>query len=83
MYNVSTPVRPGEEKPGDLLFGSFDTRVAGAGHVMIVVRPGLAVQAPRSGDVVKLSKYTADGREWRLGRLPASAMTRLDVPAAA
>jgi cell wall-associated NlpC family hydrolase len=83
MYNLSTPIRAGEEKPGDLLFGHFDTRVAGAGHVMIVVRPGLAVQAPSSGDVVKLSKYTADGVEWRLGRLPGSALKKLNVSSAA
>lgn len=83
MHRLSTPVRAGEEKAGDLLFGSFDTRVPGAGHVMIVVRPGLAVQAPSAGDVVKLSRYKADGVEWRLGRLPASAMTKLNLPAAA
>jgi cell wall-associated NlpC family hydrolase len=80
MYQISTPLRAGEERPGDLLFGDFNGRVrGGAGHVMIVVRPGLAVQAPRSGDVVKLSRYTADGVEWRLGRLPGSALTRLDL----
>ncbi len=83
MYRLSTPLRAGEEQPGDLLFGSFGTRVPGAGHVMIVVRPGLAVQAPSAGDVVKLSRYDADGVAWRLGRLPAAAMTKLDLPAAA
>ena len=44
---------------------------------------GLALQAPHSGDVVKLSRYTADGVEWRLGRLPGSALTKLDIPSAA
>ena len=84
MYRISQPLRAGEEQPGDLLFGDFNGRVrGGAGHVMIVVRPGLAVQAPRSGDVVKLSHYTADGVEWRLGRLPGSALTKLDIPSAA
>jgi len=59
MYRISTPLRAGEERPGDLLFGDFNGRVrGGAGHVMIVVRPGLALQAPHSGDVVKLSRYT-------------------------
>jgi len=84
MFQISTPVRAGEERPGDLLFGDFNGRVrGGAGHVMIVVRPGLAVQAPRSGDVVKLSRYTADGVEWRLGRLPGTALSKLDLPSAA
>ena len=83
MYRISTKLRAGEEKPGDLLFGSFGTRVAGAGHVMIVVRPGLAVQAPAAGRVVELTRYEADGVEWRLGRLPASALTKLDVSPAA
>jgi len=83
MYRISAQVRPGEEKPGDLLFGSFGTRVPGAGHMMIVVRPGLAVQAPAAGRVVELTRYEADGVEWRLGRLPSSALTKLDVSSAA
>jgi cell wall-associated NlpC family hydrolase len=83
MYQISTPLHAGEERAGDLVFGHFDTRVPGAGHVMIVVRPGLAVQAPRTGDVVKLSRYTADGVNWRLGRLPGTALKKLDLSAAA
>jgi cell wall-associated NlpC family hydrolase len=81
MYRLSAQVRAGEEKPGDLLFGSFGTRVPGAGHVMIVVRPGLAVEAPSAGKNVRLSRYEADGVAWRLGRLPASAMSRLHIDA--
>ena len=81
MFRLSAPVRAGEEKPGDLLFGSFGTRVPGAGHVMIVVRPGLAVEAPSAGKNVRLSRYEADGVAWRLGRLPASAMSRLHIDA--
>jgi cell wall-associated NlpC family hydrolase len=83
MFRISKPLRAGEEQPGDLLFGSFGTRVSGAGHVMIVVRPGVAVQAPAAGRVVELTRYDADGVNWRLGRLPASALTKLDVAAAA
>jgi cell wall-associated NlpC family hydrolase len=77
MYEYSTPVAAGQEQPGDLLFGEFDQRVQGAGHVMIVVKPGLAVQAPSTGRNVQLSHYTADGVNWRLGRLKSSAMTKL------
>lgn len=77
MYKLSSPVSPGQEKPGDLLFGQFGTRVPGAGHVMIVVRPGVAVQAPASGRVVEMTRYKADGVDWRIGRLPASAFERL------
>jgi cell wall-associated NlpC family hydrolase len=66
MYAVSDQVPIGSEQPGDLLFGHFDA--GGPGHVMIVVRPGLAVQAPRTGDVVKLTPYTAAGG-WVIGRL--------------
>jgi cell wall-associated NlpC family hydrolase len=83
MYRNSTPLRAGEEKAGDLLFGSFGTRVAGAGHVMIVVRPGVAVQAPAAGRVVEVTRYEADGVAWRLGRLNATAFAKLDLPAAA
>lgn len=77
MYDLSSPVAPGTERPGDLYFGDFNTRVAGAGHVMIVVRPGLAIQAPHTGDVVKYFHYRADARGWKLGRLPASALDPL------
>jgi cell wall-associated NlpC family hydrolase len=71
MYRVSDPVPMGSEQPGDLLFGHFETD--GPGHVMVVVRPGLAVQAPRTGDVVKLSPYSAAGG-WVVGRLRPSVL---------
>jgi cell wall-associated NlpC family hydrolase len=77
MWNVSTPVARGSEQPGDMLFGEFDTRVAGAGHVMIVVRPGLAVQAPFTGDVVKLTNYSSFGPSWKLARFKPSALIPL------
>lgn len=76
MYAVSDRVPMGSEQPGDLLFGHFEA--GGPGHVMIVVRPGLAVQAPRTGDVVKLSPYTAAGG-WVIGRLRDSALEPLDA----
>jgi cell wall-associated NlpC family hydrolase len=74
MYRVSDPVTFGAEQPGDLVFGHFEAD--GPGHVMIVVRPGLAVQAPRTGDVVKLTRYTEAGG-WRLGRLQPSVLRQL------
>jgi cell wall-associated NlpC family hydrolase len=74
MYAVSDPVAFGQEQPGDLLFGEFGAD--GPGHVMIVVRPGLAVQAPRTGDVVKLSTYSAGGG-WTIGRLHSSVLQAL------
>lgn len=74
MYRVSEPVPLGGEQPGDLVFGHFEAD--GPGHVMIVVRPGLAVQAPRTGDVVKLSPYTAAGG-WVVGRLRESVLQPL------
>jgi cell wall-associated NlpC family hydrolase len=66
MYRVADPVQLGSERPGDLLFTHFEG--GGPGHVLIVVRPGLAVQAPRTGDVVKVTPYSADGG-WVVGRL--------------
>jgi cell wall-associated NlpC family hydrolase len=74
MYAVSDPVPLGSEQPGDLVFGHFEAD--GPGHVMIVVRPGLAVQAPRTGDVVKLSPYSAAGG-WVIGRLRANVLRPL------
>jgi cell wall-associated NlpC family hydrolase len=80
MSSISTPVLAGSEQPGDLLFGEYGPN--GAGHVMIVIQPGSAVEAPKAGDVVKVVNYHADGTSWRLGRLPASAFTRLPSVAA-
>jgi cell wall-associated NlpC family hydrolase len=77
MWESSTPVAAGSEKPGDLLFGSFGSRVSGAGHVMIVVRPGLAVNAPETGRNVELTDYSGFGPSWRLGRLKASVLVPL------
>jgi len=72
MYRNSQPITAGTEQPGDLLFGDF-TRAGGAGHVMIVIRQGLAVEAPHTGDVVKVIPYSPS--QWRIGRLDSSAMT--------
>jgi cell wall-associated NlpC family hydrolase len=80
MFDESTPVAAGSEQPGDLLFGEFDTRVPGAGPGFIVVKPGLAVQAPSTGRTVQLSHYTADGVNWRLGRLKPGSLIPLNKP---
>lgn len=77
MWNNSTPVPRGSEQPGDLLFGNFGARGPGPGHVMIVVKPGQAVQAPSSGDVVKLTDYRSYDGSWRIGRLKSSALVPL------
>jgi peptidoglycan DL-endopeptidase CwlO len=77
MWNLSTPVARGSEKPGDMLFGQFGTRVPGAGHVMIVVRPGLAVNAPQTGRNVELTDYTSFGPSWRLARFKPAALSPL------
>jgi peptidoglycan DL-endopeptidase CwlO len=77
MYRVSAPVAPGTERPGDLIFGEFGTRVTGAGHVMIVVRPGLALEAPRTGLDVRLRPYDLTSGDWKVGRLSARAFSRL------
>jgi peptidoglycan DL-endopeptidase CwlO len=74
MYAHSTVVPAGQEQPGDLLFGEFGA--AGPGHVMIVVRPGLAVQAPHTGDVVRLTPYAVGGG-WVVARLDPGVLTRL------
>jgi peptidoglycan DL-endopeptidase CwlO len=72
MYSRSDPVASGQEQPGDLLFGDFGA--GGPGHVMIVVRPGQAVQAPETGRNVELTDYRSFGPSWRLARLRSSAL---------
>jgi hypothetical protein len=81
MHDVADPVPAGQEKPGDLIFSQFGTRVAGAGHVKIVVRPGLSLEAPRTGLDVRLKDYDPQEPGIRFGRLPASAMRALPTSA--
>lgn len=76
MYRVSDRVAPGSERPGDLLFLHFSD--GGPGHVMIVVRPGLAVQAPHTGDIIRLSHY--DPESLVIGRLNARAFVDGTLP---
>ncbi|MFJ3679851.1 C40 family peptidase [Streptomyces diastaticus] len=79
MHGVAVPVPAGQERPGDLIFSQFGA--GGPGHVMMVVRPGLAVEAPRTGLDVRTRAYDAAGEDLRFGRLPESAMHRLSAPA--
>jgi cell wall-associated NlpC family hydrolase len=79
MWDNSVPVARGSEQPGDLLFGEWGP--AGAGHVMIVIRPGLAVQAPSTGRDVQLTDYSSYGSSWKLGRLKASVLVPLSSSA--
>jgi cell wall-associated NlpC family hydrolase len=72
MYDNSTMIQPGQEKPGDLVFSALGER-GSAGHVMIVVTPGTVVEAPQTGDVVKIIHYKIDNVHMKLGRLNASA----------
>ncbi|MGI8679697.1 MAG: NlpC/P60 family protein [Jatrophihabitans sp.] len=44
-------------KPGDLLFWSGDGTIGGIGHVAIYIGHGDVVQAPQSGDVVKITPW--------------------------
>ncbi|HEX3335887.1 MAG TPA: NlpC/P60 family protein [Jatrophihabitans sp.] len=42
-------------QPGDLVFWSQDGTVGGIGHVAVYVGDGQVVQAPRSGDVIRVT----------------------------
>ncbi|MCW2528786.1 MAG: hypothetical protein JWM76_3646 [Pseudonocardiales bacterium] len=46
--------------PGDLLFWSSDRTIPGIHHVAIYIGNGQVVQAPQSGDVVKISNIWSD-----------------------
>jgi peptidoglycan DL-endopeptidase CwlO len=76
MYRAADPVEPGQERPGDLLFSGWGETRPGAGHVEIVVKRGTVVEAPYTGEVVKVRQYTAGG-EYKLARLKASALTKV------
>jgi peptidoglycan DL-endopeptidase RipA len=48
---------PGNFRRGDLLFWSDNGTVGGIGHVAIYIGNGNVVQAPQSGDVVKITPW--------------------------
>ncbi|MFI7586208.1 C40 family peptidase [Spongisporangium articulatum] len=76
MWSVSSEVPYGDEQPGDLLFGQF--AADGPHHVMIVVKKGLAVQAPETGRDVELTHYSSSWAPgWKLARFDARAMVAL------
>ena len=79
MWAHSTPVAYGSEQPGDLLYGEFGARGSGPGHVMIVVRRGVTVQAPSTGRNVQVTDYDPSWRAsgWRLARLDPSVLVKL------
>jgi cell wall-associated NlpC family hydrolase len=76
MRQLAAPTRAGQEQPGDLVFSQLNTpRVpGGAGHVAIVVSPGLLIEAPRTGLPVRVRPYNQADPALRFGRLPASAL---------
>jgi cell wall-associated NlpC family hydrolase len=46
-----------EFQPGDLLFWSSNGTVAGIHHVAIYIGNGNVVQAPQSGDIVRVTPW--------------------------
>ncbi|MEU3356110.1 NlpC/P60 family protein [Streptomyces sp. NPDC037389] len=72
MYTIATPVPSGQEQPGDLIF--TEMQADGPAHVLIVVTPGTAVEAPNSRIPVRIRQYDAQREGARFGRLPSSAL---------
>jgi cell wall-associated NlpC family hydrolase len=72
QYAWVTPVKPGDEMPGDLVFFAGDDGTAThPGHVAMVIDPvrHLMIQAPQTGDVVKVSDYAQWGGLVGFGRV--------------
>lgn len=66
------PVKPGDEMAGDLVFfAGDDGTTSRPGHVAMVIDPvkHLMVQAPQTGDVVKVSDYSQWGGLVGFGRV--------------
>ena len=53
QYSVGVPVSRDQLQPGDLVF--FDPGAAGPGHEGIYIGGGRFVQAPHTGDFVRIS----------------------------
>ncbi|TQF73921.1 lytic transglycosylase [Rhodococcus spelaei] len=52
QWNIGTEIPMSEARPGDLLFGNWQS--GGPGHVAIYIGNGQMVHAPQTGDVVKV-----------------------------
>lgn len=77
MHEVSVPVPQGQERSGDLIFTRF--AAGGPEHVLIVVRPGVAVEAARTGVPVRVRNYNPATESMRFGRLPSTQMERISA----
>ena len=58
QYATTTHIDPSQLQPGDLVF--FEPRADGPGHVGMYVGNGLFIEAPRTGDVVKLAQLSTE-----------------------
>lgn len=59
QFNAGHKVSATQTRPGDLVF--FSNAAQGVHHVGMVLGNGLFIQAPRTGDVVKISKLSDRG----------------------
>jgi hypothetical protein len=58
QYAITMHVDPSQLQPGDLVF--FEPRADGPGHVGIYVGNGVFIEAPHTGDVVKLTELSTE-----------------------
>jgi cell wall-associated NlpC family hydrolase len=81
MRQISTPIAPGQEQPGDLVFSQFNTpRVPnGAGHIGIVLQKGVLIEAPRTGLDVRIRSYDSNDPGLQFGRFPGSELRPIRV----
>jgi peptidoglycan DL-endopeptidase CwlO len=80
MYRTAVPIAPADAQPGDMIFSEFGSRGLSTdepGHVLIVVRPGTAVEAYTTGQPVRVRAYNPADPEYRFGRFPSSALTKI------
>ena len=68
QYAATMHIAPSQLQPGDLVF--FEPHADGPGHVGMYVGDGGVIEAPHSGDVVKLVQLSAEAS--RLGFVGAS-----------
>ena len=54
QYKVGTPVKKGQEIPGDLVFSYMNESGPGPGHVVMAIGNGKCVAAPHTGALVQI-----------------------------
>lgn len=77
MHDIAVPIDADRATTGDMIFTNFGDRglpVGDPGHIMLVVQPGILVEALTTGTDVRVRPYDRTDPAYKFGRFPASVL---------